>query len=107
MIDGQHRCTVIVQTDIPLVMRVTTNASDESYLVIDCGSTPKSLDDALHHEGLTKGSAVLAAGPVRMLFREQRDVAFGTATCCHPMRKRSESIARHPGIVPRPSWRPR
>ncbi len=99
LIDGQHRCTVIAQTGRALAMRVTFNAPSETFLVLDGVCSPKTIDDALHHEGLAKGIAVLAAGPVRMVFREERGSSIWDSIL-HPSNEEAvETYRRHPGIA--------
>lgn len=99
LIDGQHRCTVIAQTGRPLAMRVTFNAPSETFLVLDGSASPKTLDDALHHEGLPKGAAVLAAGPVRMLFREERGASIYENGLQPSNEEGVEVYRRHPNLA--------
>ena len=99
MIDGQHRCTAIVATNRPLAMRVTFNAPAETFLALDGGISPKTLDDALHHEGLAKGQALLAAGAVRMLFREERGASIWESTLQPSNEEGVEVYRRHPGVA--------
>lgn len=99
IIDGQHRLIVCAQTGRPMQLRVTFNAPDESFLVIDGAVSPKTLDDALHHEGVARGLSVIVAGPVRMLFREERGASIWENSLQCSNEEGIEVFRRHPGLV--------
>lgn len=75
MIDGQHRCTVIIETGKTLSMRVTFNADPALFKVIDSVQSPKGIDDILKHEGVPSGLCAAVGMIVRMKFRAERGMS--------------------------------
>jgi hypothetical protein len=75
LIDGQHRLTALVTTEKALPMRVTFNAEPSMFLQIDSSSTPKGIEDALKHEGVSSFTSMLLGTSIRMLFRIGRGLS--------------------------------
>jgi hypothetical protein len=100
LIDGQHRLIVVVQTGKSLPFRVTWNAPSDTYLVIDGGGSPKTLDDAIHHEGILKSTAVLAAVAIRLLAREERGHSIWEPNFTPSNEEGIETFRRNLGIMP-------
>ena len=100
VIDGQHRLMVIAQTGKSVMMRVTFNAPDDSFLVIDGGTSPKNLDDALRHHGVSRAISAIIGGAVRMLFREERDTSVWDNTLQCSNEEGIDVFRANPGIVP-------
>jgi hypothetical protein len=99
LIDGQHRLTMIVELDMPTVMRVTFNADPNTFLVIDGAISPKDLADALHHEGVAKGQSTVMAEAVRMLFREHRGLSIWLNEMVPSNDEAVEIFRKHPLLV--------
>lgn len=75
MIDGQHRCSVIVELQKPLLMRVTFNADPALFKVIDSVQSPKGIADIMQHEGCPAGLSSIVGSMLRYKFRTDRDVS--------------------------------
>jgi hypothetical protein len=96
MIDGQHRCLAVLQTDGPIQVWLTTDVPPEAVDFIDLG-TRRSTGDVLHMHG--EGRANDLASALSFLHRFIRADELQTAARGYP--SRSEALVlldRHPGI---------
>lgn len=72
VMDGQHRLSAIIAADRPVSIRVTFGVERSAFLATDSSSSPKTVDDALRHDGVPAGLSTIAAQMVRMLYRTDR-----------------------------------
>lgn len=97
--DGQHRCTVVVETQVTLPMRVTVNCDPECFLAIDADSSAKTVEDVLRFAGVAKGLTNILAEPVKMLFRREQGSSVWVQEVSPSNEEAKEVFARNPDLT--------
>jgi hypothetical protein len=96
MIDGQHRCLAVIQTDVPIPIWLTTGVEPEAVDFIDLG-TRRSTGDVLHMHGEARASDLASA--LSFLHRFIQADELQTAARGYPSRSEALTLLeKHPGI---------
>lgn len=95
LIDGQHRCRMVIETQKPALMLVVRNVAPETYSTID-DTARRTGGDALR--AIQVGDATRVAGAAAMLVRYERGLLMRTSISLSGSAT-EDVIRKHPGLV--------
>lgn len=103
MLDGQHRCTAVVETGVTVPIWVTFNAPPESFAVVDRGEK-RNLADDLHTVAVTSGpleGKVLQAA-IRIVWNldgGRQPWLNGRSSRAPTLKEARETLVNHPDLL--------